>query len=159
MKIYASGPSASAVGGSSASGDCSESNAKVLCTRFPDRARRSLSRSKLPRRARIQACHPIRRQAVGRHHKSGPRFRQTRESGTAMLRPGVRKWLVRESTWCRSRTHKEAWAARRPGPTTVLPPLQHGARVPRLALNHTIAWVGGGRPLNGALRKIPPLIR
>jgi hypothetical protein len=64
----ASGPSASSVGAKSSSSDSSNSNANVACTRLGDQARRTLSRSKVPRRPRTHACRPIRRLA-----SDGPR--------------------------------------------------------------------------------------
>ena len=70
METYASGPSGSGVGGKSVSGDCSESNAKVACTRPLHRARRSSSRSKARRRARIRASRWILRARSDRHRSS-----------------------------------------------------------------------------------------
>jgi hypothetical protein len=70
MENYARRPSASSVGGNSTSGNCSKSDSNVACTRLLDRARRSSSRSKVPRRARIRACRPIRREGPDRHRSS-----------------------------------------------------------------------------------------
>jgi hypothetical protein len=70
METYASGPSVSGVGGNSASGDCSKSNASVACPRRLHRARRSSSRSKARRRARIRASRWILRERSDRHRSA-----------------------------------------------------------------------------------------
>ena len=70
METYASRLSARSVGGNSSSGNCSKSDSNVACTRLLDRATRSSSRSKVPRRARIRACRPMRREGPDRHRSS-----------------------------------------------------------------------------------------
>jgi hypothetical protein len=66
----ASGPNASGVAAKRTSSGCFKSNANVACTRLLGQARRSSNRSRVPRRARIRACRPIRREWPDRHCSS-----------------------------------------------------------------------------------------
>ena len=88
METYASRPSASSVGGNSTSSNCSKSDSNVACTRLLDRARRSSSRSKVPRRARIRACLPIRREGPDRDRSFTPIHRRRRSARQPLSRVG-----------------------------------------------------------------------